>query len=138
MSKEQKKCPTCPDFDGVKICKKPNMGCLTCMGYDPFDPNMTCYYEKQKAEFEAWINSPEYKAKEAKEKAEEEAWRNRPKVKLRCCVCGTEKELGIEEYQDKRRRRKYEHNQWCETCHKKGDYPFTKHEWILPENIKKF
>jgi hypothetical protein len=110
----------CPDFsikDGKPNCARPYGGCLTCLGHDPASG---CWIEK----LDAMANSPEQLAKEAKEKAENEAWLNRPKIKLVCKKCAYSRILGQEEYTDKRRRRKYEPESWCERCN-----DFTEHEW---------
>lgn len=111
-------CPYFSDADGKLYCVKDgHKFCLTCIGHDP---NSWCFWEKSEAEYEAWFKSPEYKAKLEREKA----WLNRPKIKLVCVVCGATQILGREEFTDKRHRRKYEPESWCEKCR-----DLTEHEW---------
>ena len=109
------------DNIGKVTCDRPNMGCISCWGGHPYDE---CYADRMEAEW----NSPEYKAQQAKEmakrKADDETWSNRPKIDLVCKKYGTAKELGLEEYNDKRCRRKYRGGWHCEKCQ-----DWTDHEW---------
>lgn len=115
-----KACLTCPYYyfqNGKYHCRKIETErteiCWSC-SQSLFNPAKECLIEK----FDAYAKLHPVESSEAVEKTE-------PVVKLKCCECGTIKELPETEYLDKRKRKKYEPTSYCEKCNW-----ITEHQWV--------